>query len=277
MDIKEPVRFKHFCNPGDLVASMACLKSYYESTGKPIILCQQKNITANYYQGARHGTVSDSDQSTMVCMNTPMFDKIKPLVTSQEYIHDMEEFTGQTILVDLDVIRKEIFVNMPHGMIQSWPMFAYPDLAYDLSKPWIDLPINKEIDDKILPQVKGKILLNFTERYRNGHINYFFLRKYKHDLVFAGTEVEHLLFMNKWKIDMPKLDVDNFLELAHAIKNCKFLLSNQSLCWNISSAMKSPHVLEISEYANNCMTFIGDKSYGFYHQAGVEYYVNLLV
>lgn len=277
MDANTTASFKHFCNPGDLVASMAAIKSYYDGTGKKVTLYQQKNLQASYYQGARHGTVSDADGTTMVCMNTKMFDMIKPLVESQEYIDKMEEFTGQKILVDLDVIRKEIFVNLPHGMIQSWPMFAYPDLAYDLSKPWIDLQPNKEIEDKILPQVNGKILLNFTERYRNEHISYFFLRKYKHDLIFAGTDIEHLLFMNKWKVDMPKLKVDNFLELAYALKHCKFVLCNQSMVWNISAAIKSPHVLEVSEYANNCMAFVGEKSYGFYHQSGVEYYVNLLV
>lgn len=277
MELIKPATFKHFCNPGDLVASMAAIRAYYESTNRKVLLCQQKNVEANYYPGARHGTVSDGDGHTMVCMNTKMFDMIKPLVESQQYIHGMEEYVGQEILVDLDTIRKETFVNLPHGMIQSWPMFAYPDLAYDLSKPWIDLPDNKEIEDKMLPQVKGKIILNFTERYRNGHINYFFLRKYKHDLVFAGTDIEHLLFMNKWKMDMPKLKIDNFLELAYGIKHCKFILCNQSMSWNIAEAIKSPRVLEICEYANNCMSFVGDKSYGFYHQSGVEYYVNLLV
>lgn len=277
MDLMKPAAFKHFCNPGDLVASMASLRSYWESTNRKIMLFQQKNVEANYYPSARHGTLSDGDGSTMVCMNTKMFDMIKPLIESQEYIHSMEEYTGQEILVDLDVIRKETFVNLPNGMIQSWPMFAYPDLAYDLSKPWIDLPPNGEIEDKIRSQVEGKIILNFTERYRNGHISYFFLRKYKHNLVFSGTAIEHLLFMNKWKIDMPLLKIDNFLELAYAIKNCKFFMGNQSMAWNIAESIKSPRILEVCEFAVNCMPFVGEKSYGFYHQSGVEYYVNLLI
>lgn len=267
-----PVRVKHFCNPGDAVASLAGLKAYYESTGNKIIFCQQLNIPANYYSGAVHGTTDST--GTMVCMNDKIWDMLKPLLLSQEYIHSVEEYTGQDVLIDIDVIRKQTFVNIPHGQIQAWIMYAFPDLAYDLSKPWVSLP---DSDLPIINEVKDKIIINFTERYRNGHISYYFLRKYKHRLIFAGTEREHLLFVNRWKIDMPRLQVNNFLELAYALKNCKFLLCNQSFSWNVAEAMKTPRLLEICEYAPNCMPFIGEKSYGFLHQSGVEYYADILM
>lgn len=274
MNNTDPIRAKHFCNPGDLIASMAGLKSYYQQNGRKVILCQQLNLKAEYYQGAVHGTVSDTDNSTMVCMNKGMFDMMKPLVESQEYIHNMEEFVGQeNIYIDIDLMRKKVFVNLPHGSIQSWLMYVYHDLHYDLSKPWIELP---DKDLPIIPWIKDKIIVNFTERYRNGHISYFFLRKYKHRLVFAGTDKEHLLFCNHWGIDMPKLDVKDFLEYAYAIKHCKFFLGNQSLGWNIAEAMKTPRVLEVCQQAVNCLPFYGEKSFGFYHQSGVEYYCDIL-
>lgn len=268
-----PIRAKHFCNPGDLIAAMAGLKGYYEYAGRKVILSQQLNVQANYYPSAVHGTVSDDDNHTMVCMNKHIYEMIRPLIVSQDYIEDMEVYDGQEIMIDIDVIRKKVFVNLPHGQIQGWLMYAYPDLAYDVSKPWIELP---EVDIPIVSWIKDKIVINFTERYRNGTITYFFLRKYKHRLVFAGTEREYLLFVNKWKVDMPRLDIKNFLELAYALKHCKFLLSNQSMNWGIAEALKSPRVLELCEYAPNCMPFIGEKSYGFYHQAGVEHYCDIL-
>lgn len=267
-----PIRIKHMCNPGDAVASMAGLKAYYKSTGRKVIFCQQLHVVANYYAGAVHGT-TDS-YGNMVCMNNKIWDMLQPLFLSQEYIHGTEEFTGQSgIMIDIDVIRKETFVNLPHGQIQAWIMFAFPDLAYNLSLPWITLP---DADIPIIGDVKGKIILNFTERYRNGHINYFFLRKYIHRLLFIGTEREHLLFVNRWKIDIPRLEVKNFLEMAYAIKHCKYLLANQSLCWGIAEAMKTPRILEVCEYAPNCMPFVGEKSYGFLNQIGLEYYVDIL-
>jgi hypothetical protein len=265
-------RVKHWCNPGDAIASLAALKAFYQNTKSKVIFCQQLGIEANYYPTAVHDTTDDTGK--MVCMNQAIWDMLQPLLLSQEYIHSTEEFVGQDdILIDLDVIRKKVFVNLPHGSIQSWVMFAFPDLAFNLSQPWITLP---EADLPIIDQVKDKIIINFTERYRNGHINYYFLRKYKHKLLFAGTAREHLLFVNKWKIDMPKIEVNDFLELAYALKNCKFLLSNQSLNWNIAEAMKTPRVLELCEFAPNCMPFYGEKSYGFYHQQGLEYYCDLL-
>lgn len=272
MNEPSPIRAKHFCNPGDAIAALAGLKSYYESMGRKIIFTQQLNVEANYYPGATHGTTNDS--GAMVCMNEKIYEMIKPLILSQDYIHDVEIYTGQPdVIIDIDVIRKHTFVNLPHGQIQAWLFYAFPDLAFDLSKPWISLP-----DDghQIIGEVKGKIIINFTERYRNGSLTYFFLRKYKHRLIFAGTEREYLLFVNTWKIDMPRLEVNDFLELAYAIKNCQFLLSNQSMCWNIAESMKSPRVLEICEYAPNCMPFVGEKSYGFLHQTGLEHYCDIL-
>lgn len=264
---------KHFCNPGDLVATLAAFKSFYQTTGNKILLYQQLNVEANYYPGATHGTADE--KGSMVCMNQHIYDMIRPLVISQDYIQDMQVYEGQQdILIDVDIIRKKTFVNLPHGQIQSWVMYAYPDLAYDLSKPWITLP--DKCPPHIKKQVKDKIIINFTERYRNGHINYFFLRKFKHRLIFSGTPREHLLFVNKWKIDMPLLEVKDFLELAHAIKNCKFILANQSLNWGIAEALKTPRILELCEFAPNCMPFVGEKSYGYYHQSGVEHYVDIM-
>lgn len=274
MSLEYPtIRAKHFCNPGDAIASLASLKAHYENTGRKIIFCQQLNVPAQYYPGATHGTTDE--RGTMVCMNEHIWGMLQPLLLSQEYIHSVEEYTGQEdIVIDIDVIRKKVFVNLPKGQIQAWPMYAFPDLAYDLSRPWIDLPDNPDLP--IIQDVKDKIIINFTERYRNELIDYYFLRKYKNRLVFAGTDREYLLFVNRWKIDMPKLQVANFLELAYALKHCKFMLGNQSMCWNLAEALKSPRVLEICEYAPNCMPFVGEKSYGFYHQVGLEYYVDIL-
>ena len=267
-----PVTCKHFCNPGDLISSMASLKAYWEYNDRKVKLLQQIGVPANYYPSATHGTRDES--GNMVCMNKHIFDMIKPLVESQEYISSMEEYVGQEdVIIDIDVIRKQTFVNLPHGSIQSWPMYAYPDLAYDLTRPWIELP---DADLPVVSWIQDKILINFTERYRNAHINYFFLRKFKNKLVFAGTEREHLLFTNTWKVDMPHLKVQDFLELAYAIKHCKFLLANQSMMWGIAEAQKTPRVLEVCEFAQNCLPFYGAKSYGFFHQVGLEHYVDIL-
>lgn|SRR3990167_1227411 len=263
---------KHMANPGDQIAVMPAMKKYFEATKKKIIFYQTVNAPAAYYPGAIHPTVNPD--GVMVTTNDPMFKMMKPLIESQEYIYNYERYTGQHIDLDLDVIRSKTFVNLPHGAIQAWVVYAFPDLHFDLSKAWITL--NGECPKHIKKQVKGKVILNFTERYRNQVVDYFFLKKYAPDLIFAGTEKEHFLFCNRWNLNIPYLTVKDFLELAYALKEARFLLSNQSLCWNLAEGLKTPRILEICQYAQNCQPMIGEHSYGFFHQVGVEYYFRVL-
>lgn len=263
---------KHFPNLGDQIAVMPSLKKYYEVTGRKIKFLQVVGTPAAYYPGATHPTQSDG---VMVTMNDAMFDMMKPLMESQEYIHSYEKYIGQKVDLDFDVIRGKTFVNLPHGMIQSWIMFAYPDLACDLSEPWIEF--NSECPKHIKRQVSGKVVLNFTERYRNNILDYFFLKNHSPDLVFAGTEREHWLFCNAWQLNIPRLQVKNFLELGYGLKECRFVLSNQSFVWNLCQAMHTPRVLEVCNYAQNCMPFVGGDSYGYFHQVGAEYYFRMMM
>lgn len=263
---------KHFPNLGDQIAVMPACKKYWEITGRKIKFCQVINQAASYYPGAQHGTVDDS--GTMVTMNNAMFDMMKPLMESQEYIHSYVKYEGQTIDLDFDVIRGKTFVNLPHAAIQCWIVYAFPDLSFDLSKPWITL--KGKCPAHIKKQVSGKVILNFTERYRNGMIDYFFLKNYMPDLIFAGTEREYWLFCNKWQLTIPRLEVNNFLEYTHAINECRFILCNQSFGWNVAEAIKKPRILEVCQYAQNCQIMVGGDSYGFFHQTGVEYYVKVL-
>lgn len=266
---KSPVRFKHSTNVGDAIASLCAVQKYYQLTGEKIIYCQKVNHPAHYYDGATHPIVDE--QNKFVSCNRKMFDMVKPLLLSQEYIHDVEEYEGQDCYLDFDVIRgDELFVNLPHGSIQSWLMYAFPDLANDISKPWMKL--DGECPDNIRHQVEGKIILNFTERYRNYKINYYFLKKYENHLIFSGTNREYMLFCNTWKLNIPILNIENFLELGYALKTSKFLLCNQSSAWNLATALGTPRVLEVCRYAQNCLPFYGEHNYGYFHQKGVEYY-----
>lgn len=260
---------KHLANMGDIVASMAACKKYWEITGRKIMFCQYVDHPAAYYPGATHGTTDDN--GTMVTLNKKMFEMIKPLVESQPYIHSFVRYEGQRIDLDFDVIRGKTDVNMPHGMLPAWIMYAYPDLWTDLSKPWIELPEREPTD--LERYVSNKVIINFTERYRShAPLDYYFLKGYAPDLVFAGTEKEHWLFCNRWQLPIKRLEPSNFLEMAYAIKACRFLLSNQSFLWNTADAMKTPRVLEVCKWADNCQPGIGGDSVGYYYQTGCEYH-----
>ncbi len=271
-ELENFVRVLHCVNPGDLIAAMGAMKKYFDVTGRKVSVCQSVSTLASYYPGAVHPTVNERGEN--VCCNTPMWEMLKPLIESQEYIHSFEIYNGQKIDLDFNVIRGKTFVNLPHGAIQNWISLAYPDLCFDLSKRWIHIDDN--CPESIKNQVNKKVVLNFTERYRNPTSDYFFLKNYSADLIFAGTEKEYFLFCTKWNLDIPRLEVNNFLELAYAIENCRFLLANQSFNYNIAEAIKKPRILEICQYAQNCIHGLGEDSVGFFHQAGLEYYFRTL-
>lgn len=267
---------KHSCNPGDIVASMIAIKRYYELTNRKTKFLQSINFKANYYHGAKHGTVDEKGQ--MVTLNKRLFDMIKPLVESQPYIDSFEQYDGQRIDIDFDVIRGKTFVNMPQGSIQGWLFYAFPDLAADISKPWLTLDPQRQQIEEV---TKGKVILNFTDRYRNARVvlDYFFLRNYAPDLIFAGTETEHFQFCNQWGLHtIPLLETKDFLEVAYAVRGGRFLLSNQSFMWNLSTSLGTNRLLEVCDYAHNCMPFYGSdadgkfNNLGFFHQAGLEYW-----
>lgn len=287
--MKDPIIIKHFANIGDIVASLAGVRGYYEKTGRKTIYCQQLNVLATYYEGAVHPIHDDAGGGRNVMCNQKMFEMIRPLLLSQEYIEDMQVFDGQKVGIDFDIIRGKLFINMPHQALQQWLFMAYPDIAYDLSKAWIYInEADVDISDcKLigagfshteypLKNLHEKIIVNFTERYRNHAINYFFLKEYGNNVIFSGTEGEHKLFCSKWKLELPYLKVTNFLQLVSIVKQSKFILGNQSFIWNTAEAMKTPRIVELCQYAPNCQAFIGEDSFGFLHQTGLEYYVSHL-
>jgi hypothetical protein len=269
LEESKKITVRHACNIGDLIASLAGLNSYWQRTGQKFIYMQELNVPATYHTDYYHPTQEDGKQ---VMCNKRMFDMIKPLVECQPYIESFEEYSGQKIAVDLSVIRSEINVNMPFGAIQSWYMLAFPDLACDISKDWINVN-----DGEIVPEHKNKVVINFTERYRNQFIHYYFLKKHQDSLLFAGTEKEHSDFCKKWNLDIPLLIIDDFLHLAQVLKSSKFFLGNQSFCWNLNRAMNLPSILELFMHAPNCIPFVGNDNYGFYHQNALEYYFETLM
>ena len=268
------IRFRHTVNSGDVIATLAGIRKVCMSTGKKAVIYQQIDMLGNYYPGATH-PVKDLD-GNMVTMNQKTFDMLKPLVESQNYVESFEIYTGQEVDVDLNKFRGEIAVNMPYGAIQNWVACCFPDMQADLSKPWLHLPAHEISDIRyngVVPfnDTKGRIIINFTDRYRADGIHYYFLKKYEKKIVFAGTPQEQVKFSQKWGLDISYLNVYNFYELASAIRHAAFFLGNQSMCWNIAEAMKSPRIVEYCPWAPNCVAGVGADSYGFFHQGGVEY------
>ncbi len=269
------VRYFHAVNSGDLIASMPGMRHRFRKSGRKAVIYQKLNQRGHYMEGSTH-PLTDG-HGTLVTMNEGMLKLLKPLVESQEYIEALLPFDGQEFDVDLNRIHDGTFVNMPYGPIQMWPWFVFPALRCDLSESWITVSLNDKINvsgtnNKYARKLEDCLILNFTERYRNTTLNYQFLRKFKDRLVFAGTQKEFELFTGAWKLDIPYLQVNDFLELAQAIAGAKGFLGNQSMCWNIAEALKVPRACEYFSRAPNCFPQ-GEGGALYLYQGDVEDWV----
>lgn len=257
---------RHSGNIGDIWSSLPALKEFHSKTGKKLVLYLVMGQRAIYYSGATHPVMDKDGENVM--LNEVMYNMARPLLLAQPFIEDVLPWEGQEVEINLDVIR-ETFVGMPNSSISRWYFYVYPDLACDLSIPWLTVPDN----DKDL--ASGKIIVNRTQRYQNPLISYSFLKEYENDLLFAGTKDEHLIFSSQWGLSLPYLEVKNFLELAQAIKQCKVFLGNQSQAYQLAEGQKTTRVLEICYFAPNVIPF-GANGYDFFGQKSLEYYVKTL-
>lgn len=255
------IYYKTSSPAGDLISFLAGIKKMYERTGKPGIIYQRLDMEGGSYEGATHPFLNSRQHP--VCMNRYMFDMLRPSILTQHYIENFLVYEGQKVDFDFDLIRQERFTNQPRGSLNRWFFYVFPEFACDLSKEWFHV----EHDDTY----KDKVILNFTLRHRNPLIDYSFLKNYESSLVFAGINEEYEDFCGRWNLDIPKLQVNNFYELASYMKGAMFFLGNQSFCFQLAEAMKIPRILEVFPLMPNVIP-VGENAYDFYAQLAVQLY-----
>lgn len=262
------LKYKTSSPAGDLISFMSGVKKMWEETGSKAVIYQRVGMQGISYDGSIHPFKNEEDEP--ICMSDYMFDMLKPLIEEQEYVESYQRWAGEEFDIDFDLIRLERYTNQPKGSLNRWFNYVFPQMASDLSKPWLSLP---ETLKYAVPS--DKIIINFTQRYRNYLINYYFLKEFENDIVFVGLAKEKNIFCKTWNLDIKHYEPDNFYQLAQAIKNCRFFLGNQSFCFQIAEALKTPRILEISMMMPNVIP-IGEQAYDFYHQGGLEYYFKKL-
>lgn len=258
---------KQSCNCGDMISMIPALRQLSIISSKKILIYQRIGMVGAGMNGTKHPF--QNDQGYDVCMNEYMFSMLKPLIISQDWVHDYIVYNGQEIDLDLDIIRSEKITTMPYGSINRWLFYVYPNLSCDLSKKWITIP------EKEMSQADGKIIINRTQRYFNNYTNYFFLKSYERHLIFSGLEEERKIFCQEWGLDIPLLYVNNFLELAMAINKCRFYIGNQSMGFQIAEGLGKKRILEVFERMPNVIPTTPN-GYDFLHQQGLEYFFTKL-
>jgi len=251
---------------GDLISFLAGIKQMWKLTGKRGVVYQRIGMPGISYSESIHPF--ENEQGEPVTMNGYMFEMLRPLLLSQEYIQDYVEFKGEMVDFNFDLIRMERYTGQPKYSLNRWPFQVFPQMTTDLSKKWIEVDGNGEANEKIV--------VNFTQRHRNHLIHYHFLKPYQDKIIFAGIKKERDIFCKAFDLDILHLEVSNFLELATVINGCRFFLGNASFCYQLAEAMKIPRVLELFPLMPNVIP-IGEHAYDFFSQAAVEFFFTELI
>ena len=105
-------------------------------------------------------------------------DMILSLLSNQTYFDKVEKYVDQKIDIDFDIYRE-----MPINLLFDNTKYSFhvTGLQPNLSLPYIEVESHA--------QIKDKIVIQRTFRYRNHFINYKFLNDYE-NLLFIGTKEE---------------------------------------------------------------------------------------
>ncbi len=258
--------FKHSGSLGDVIASLPAVREFCRMRDRKAIIYLEKDVLSLFPDGIVHPT-RNSD-NLIVRLNPAVIDMLTPLLKAQPYIEDAKLWEDEPIDIDLDVVRT-VYTNAIKTCISRCYFHAFPDLACDLSEVWLTVP------DSEKNLAKDKIIITRTERYQNELIDYSFLKPFEDDCIFSGTMREYNNFCMAFDLEIPKLYIENFLDLAQAIKQSKFHISNQTMAFQISQGLKHPRILETCHYACDIIP-IGKDAYDFYGQFNLEYYFNML-
>ena len=264
MESKPTTSYCHIGTLGDILAALPSIQECVRLQGKKADLYLMKDIPGLYPSHINHSTRDDNGK--MVTLNQRVIDMMIPLLEAQPYINKAAVHQpDMDIDIDLTRITRE-FVNMPMHPLSYWYFYIYPDLFCDVSQPYIFVPdTDKDFG------VKGKVIISRTERYHNEQqtIGYSFLKEWEKDCVFSGTTQEYNIFCKTYDLNMPLIDVKNFLELAQALKQSNGLISNQTMVFQLAEGLKTPRAVELCSSSPN-VTVQGKNGYEFYRQYALE-------
>lgn len=253
------LKLKHSGNAGDIMYSLPAIRQACYNANDKAILYLNIDQPANYSQGFVHPLGN-------VMLNKYMATMLKPLLLATDFIEDVLIYNGQKIDYDLDKFR-QIGLNLGAGNISRWYFQAFPELTCDLIQPTIEMQLSRILNETIV--------INRTERYQNGQIDYSILNQYSNPKYFVGTEHEYHL-MSKLVNNLQYQEVSNFYELADLINNCKVFIGNQSMNFAIAEQLKSNRILETYFGCPNVIP-CGGRAFDIFNQEGFEYALNYFI
>lgn len=244
---KKTLNFLHSGHCGDLIYSLALIKELSKSHQCNLFIGVGKKIEGAYFKHPAKGVYIDNRIAK----------QILPLLKFQSFLNEVKIHSEENIDINLDLFR-DLPISLNFNSCRWY--FHLTGVQVDLSAPYLNSTEHKNIKDKIV------ILRTF--RYRNHFINYKFLNKIDDDIIFIGLKEE----FEDLKKDIPKLqhyEPENFFEMSQIIKSSKFFLGNQTPAFAIAESLKVPRLLECSPDFTVVQPIGGD-CYDFYFQIHFE-------
>jgi hypothetical protein len=253
---KEMLKFKHSGNAGDVIYSLNAIKKACEINETTAVLYLHLNQPLK-------GNIQNHPVGS-VMLNEYMYKNLKPLLMSCEFISDVMPYNGQKLDYNLDNFRTNGF-HLGAGDIKRWYYHSYPELTFDIEGPLFSSYKPKE----------DFLLINRTNRYQNGQIDYSIFNDYSNQLLFAGTKDEFEV-MKKTLNKLEYLKVKDFNELKDYIAASKVFIGNQSMCFAIAEQLQTERILEVCFHCPNVIPNGGD-FYDVFNQQGLQYAINQLI
>jgi hypothetical protein len=253
------IKIKHSGNAGDIIYSLNAVRSASLLHDEQVVLFLKLDVPIQLHPSFKHPLGG-------VMLNKYMFDNLKPLLLECEFIYDVLPYTNQKVDYDFDKFR-EVGFNLGAGDIKKWYLYAYPELRehyYNLEYIFNICTYEWLIKSKYAKE--NYIVVNRSERYNNGQLDYSILNKVKYPIYFVGTEIEYALLKSK----VEKLEYVkhlNFLDLKNFISNSSLFIGNQSMCYAIAEQCGAIRLLEVYYGCPNVIT----QGYEMFNQEGFEY------
>jgi hypothetical protein len=243
------IKIKHSGNAGDIIYSLNAVRSASILHDTQVVLFLKLDTPIQLHPSFKHPLGG-------VMLNKYMFDNLKPLLLECDFIYDVLPYTNQKVDYDFDNFRNVGF-NLGAGDIKKWYLYAYPELQENYK------------DSLIFKRYRlydNYIVVNRSERYNNGQLDYSILNRVNCPIYFVGTETEYQLMKAKVeKIEYVKHL--NFLELKNFISKSTLFIGNQSMCYSIAEQCAANRLLEVYYGCPNVIT----DGLQMYNQEGFEY------
>jgi hypothetical protein len=248
---KKELTFLHSGQLGDLIYSLATIKELSKKHKCDLYIQTNKSMQFDYTNSTKQVLLTDRSCELII-----------PLLKEQEFLNSVKYYNGESIDVNFDLFRK-IPINLSFYSTRWFSHLA--GINIDVTDTF--LSVKAHID------IKDKIIIHRSPRYRNAYINYKFLNDQK-NLLCIGLENEY----KNLKKEINNLEFHNcknFLEMAQIVKGSKFYIGNMSFQYIIAEGLKVPRLLEASP--DFPVVFpVGSNSYDAYHQIHFENFFNKL-